>query len=539
MQALYDELWGKQLHVIKDCTFSIPRPGHSFRPGYKADLSEIGDKAFPDPEFAKGKQKKTFKVLKVRSELPCGRKRLLVHHEYESIEHNLLEVKSAKWRRNVQTSRLRYRGQPGSGKSFFLSYLLVGRLLAGQPTVFRNNDSRCYLFDSDSNGRETDANYLFHLPQDRKRTFWILTDGALTDESWNKKGHGWFVVLVASPAKIKASHQWAKDRNVALRYMSNWKWEGIVATFTLAMGKRPTPRQIAILFTAHALHRMAIMHPTHDRWSYNTRITTRWFAYKVFEQAEANSQLRCFKVYNQLARQSSLRTAAGRIFEAYAHDWFQKGGYFEAHELRIKDNKAPPLKFETYGSESLNYFTNGNNLAAQVRVKGGQGIEQDVVGKYFLPYNANFESVDGLVFNALDTLILFQITIAKSHDIKLGGVKKLYESLPATIKNIHIVFVIPEDRKSEYSRAQSAPEAGDVKPKPKDLTITQFRRVLMEEIMQTMAVDGLSLRLAGVTSIGGWCRIRVLWKCFGNRPFPFFTIPGTIQSTSLSLSLYP
>ncbi|KAG0633397.1 hypothetical protein HOY80DRAFT_896565 [Tuber brumale] len=550
MQALYDELWGKQLHVIMDCTFSIPRPGHGFHPGYKADLREIEDEAFPDPEFAKGKEKKVFKVLKVRSELPCRRKRLLVRQEYETIECNLLEMQAVEWsdfETEIPYLNLDFKigGQPGSGKSFFLSYLLVRRLLAGQPTAFRRNDNDCYLFNRDSNGSKTDANSLFDLPKDQKKALWILTDGALTNERWNMKGHGWFVVLAASPAKIKASRQWVKDRNVASRYMTNWKWEEIVAAFTLAMGKRPAPRQIAMLFTAftclgpiartclesisarnssdynrtlkgylgevdreidtfftqggfqtiensvhqYASHRMAIMHPTHNRWLYDGRIATRWIAHKVFEKAQAKSQVRCFELYNQLAHQSSLRTAAGWIFEAYAHDWFRKGGSFEAYELPIKDN-TPPLKFETYRSESRNYFTNGNNLAAQVRVKGGRGIEQDAVGKYFLPYNANFESVDGLVFGALDTLILLQITIAKSHDIKLGGVKKLCESLPATIKNIHIVFVIPEDRKNEYSRAQSAPAARDVRLKATDLTINQFRLVLTEEIMQTMAVDG-------------------------------------------------
>ena len=105
------------------------------------------------------------------------------------------------------------------------------RILAGQPTVYRSNDSCCYLFDSDANGSETDANSLFHLPGDRKRALWILTDEALADAGWYRKDHGWFVVLAASPAKIKASRQWEKDRNVGSRYMGNWGWDEIVAAF--------------------------------------------------------------------------------------------------------------------------------------------------------------------------------------------------------------------------------------------------------------------------------------------------------------------
>ncbi|KAG0640762.1 hypothetical protein HOY80DRAFT_1115969 [Tuber brumale] len=258
MQGLYDELWGTQLPVIKDHKFSIPHPGHGFRLGYKVDLKEIGDGTFPDSEFEKGKEDKVFKVLKVKTKLPCGRYRLLVRQEFETIERDLSQIESDKWTNTdpetgdpVEDLNLDYElgGQPGSGKSFFLSYLLVRRLLEGQPTAFRIDDNICYLFDSSSNGVKTDANCLFGLPEDRKKGLWILTDGVLTGARWNMMNHGWFVVLAASPAKVGASNQWKKDRNVASRYMSNWEWDEIIAAFILARTSPPTPHQIAILFT--------------------------------------------------------------------------------------------------------------------------------------------------------------------------------------------------------------------------------------------------------------------------------------------------
>ncbi|KAG0127480.1 hypothetical protein HOY82DRAFT_541919 [Tuber indicum] len=517
MQDLYNELWGKQLPVIEERTFSIPQPKYGFHLGYKANLKEV-DKLFPDPKFEKGKVEKVFK--------------------FERIENELSTVKSKKWSDiNTKTGKpawhlnLDYQmaGQPGSGKLFFLSYLLVRRLLAGQPTVFRSNDSHCYLFDSNSNGSKTDANSLFDLPEDRKRALWILTDEALTDGVWNDS-HSWFVVLAASPAKMKASRQWEKDRNVASRYMTNWGWDEIVAAFCIANGEPPTPRQIAMLFTTfnylgpiartclqsisvmdndaynHTLDKylgevdreiitfltQAIMHPTHNRRSYNPRIITRWIAHKVFKKAQMQSQLKCFELYKQLAHQRWLHPSAGWIFEAYAHNWSQSGGSFEADQLPIEDNNTPPLKFKIYRSESLNCFPDAKNLATLVRVEGGLGIERDVIRKYFFPFATNFELVDGLVFSGLDTLILLQITIAKSHDIKLCGVKQLCESIPATIKNIYLVFVILEDCTSEYSHTQSVPEAGDVKPGAADLTINQFRLVLTEDAMRSMVTWGPS-----------------------------------------------
>jgi len=155
----------------------------------------------------------------------------------------------------------------------------------------------------------------------------------------------------------------------------------------------------------------------------------------------------------------------------------------------MKDNYTE-LNFETYGAKPLHYFNNTKDLSQQVPVKNGQGIEREAIGKYFLPHNTNFESIDGLVFTALDTLILFQITIAKKHNSKAYGLRKLCAILPVTIKNMNIVFVIPEDRIKQYTKVQNVPEAIDVRPNAMDLTINQFRLVLREEQMQLMAIKG-------------------------------------------------
>ncbi|KAG0137545.1 hypothetical protein HOY82DRAFT_575992 [Tuber indicum] len=488
MPGLYDELWGKRLLVINDRTYFIPRPQHGFRLGYMVYLKEV-DKAFPDRGFENGKEEKVFRVLKLWSKLPCGRKWLLICEEYEKIEVNLLEVESAKWSNpDSETEILVLEWSDVDSETEIPIDQNLDFEIAGQPSSVRRlltSQPTCYLFDSISHGSETNANYLFHLPEDQKKIPWILTDGALTDERWNKKNHSWFMVLAASPAKITASRQWQQDRNVGSCYMTNWG---------LANRKPPTSRQVTILFTTfnslgsiartclesisvrnddahnatlntflgessvyqHTSHKMAIIDPTHNRQSYKARIVSRWIAHQVFKKAQMESQLRL------------LHTVAGWTFEAYAHDWFGAGGTFEADQLLLKDN-APHLKFQIYRSESQNYFMDANNLATLVPV-------EDMIGKYFLPYAVNFESVDGLGFGGLDTLILFQTTIAKSHNIKLHGVQTLCESLPATIKNINLVFVIPRDRLSEYSHTQSVPEARD------------YRLVFTDEVIQSKVI---------------------------------------------------
>ena len=69
--------------------------------------------------------------------------------------------------------------------------------------------------------------------------------------------------------------------------------------------------------------------------------------------------------------------------------------------------------------------------------------------------------------------------------------KKLCAALPDTIKNIHLVFVVPEDSVGDYPKVQSMPEPHTVKPESKDLFIRQFQLVLQEEKMKSIAVYGL------------------------------------------------
>lgn len=56
----------------------------------------------------------------------------------------------------------------------------------------------------------------------------------------------------------------------------------------------------------------------------------------------------------------------------------------------------------------------------------------------------------------------------------------MFDSLPAIIKNLHIISVIrvSEDLIRQNSRVQKVSDASNVRPNTMDLTITQFRLVL-------------------------------------------------------------
>jgi len=100
-----------------------------------------------------------------------------------------------------------------------------------QPTVYRRNDARCYLFDETHKGTEVNAKFLFNLAEQRNPRLWILTDACLTDERWNIQYYHWFIVLAASPTKMQESWQWEKDRKAGVHYMTNWRWNEIYSAF--------------------------------------------------------------------------------------------------------------------------------------------------------------------------------------------------------------------------------------------------------------------------------------------------------------------
>lgn len=78
-------------------------------------------------------EKKDFKVLKIVSQLPCGKKQLLVRHDFEAIEDNMKKIESDKWTDTdsntgipVDHLNLDYNlaRQPGASIYYFLSLFI-------------------------------------------------------------------------------------------------------------------------------------------------------------------------------------------------------------------------------------------------------------------------------------------------------------------------------------------------------------------------------------------------------------------------------
>lgn len=185
-------------------------------------------------------------------------------------------------------------------------------------------------------------------------------------------------------------------------------------------------------------------------------------------------------LYNHLTRQAPLPSAASWFFEGYVHDWLKQGGSFAAHKLPIVADETERLEFQIDGLKSmtLNYFTTASNLAEQVRVDGGQGIDDHVIGKHLVPSSSNTESIGGLVCIQSNTLTLFKITLARGHHITTNAIRGLLAPLPITIKHIYLVSIVPQWGTKLVTHPWTYPTHSSLRPGAPLDSFDQFRLIL-------------------------------------------------------------
>jgi len=123
-------------------------------------------------------------------------------------------------------------GQPGIGKTWFLTYLLTERLLLGLPTIFQigsSSTTSClqFLFTEEGVRRLTHS-IVQEVKNDSR--IWALVDqrpmGAVAEFSMMQ----WLVVIALSPKKENLKVVQKHHGLTQLYYMPVWSWHEIAAT---------------------------------------------------------------------------------------------------------------------------------------------------------------------------------------------------------------------------------------------------------------------------------------------------------------------
>lgn len=114
-------------------------------------------------------------------------------------------------------------GQPGIGKSIFLYYILVGRVLGSQVTIFEDRPDKKYIF-GESFEAVTQLN-----PQDYPKA-WALSDSNTNlvhpSASFTSASSKFFTLQATSP-QPERWYRWMKYRSTVLVAMDLWSWDEI------------------------------------------------------------------------------------------------------------------------------------------------------------------------------------------------------------------------------------------------------------------------------------------------------------------------
>jgi hypothetical protein len=126
-------------------------------------------------------------------------------------------------------------GQPGIGKTWFLSYVLVRRRLEGKPIIFQvgsylGGDSRLnavthYLIDGHGVRELDERPPLFQL---KNSDIWVLADQTPFGNPRELAEHNWLVVVTSSPREANYKYI-VRECSPERYYLPTWGWDEVVA----------------------------------------------------------------------------------------------------------------------------------------------------------------------------------------------------------------------------------------------------------------------------------------------------------------------
>jgi hypothetical protein len=169
--------------------------------------------------------------------LPCGTSRIVVRPCYVKLYDALLLLEKLRDRRepfcDSQDPNNNFRslkdkghilcGQPGIGKTLFLSYVLTRRLLSGQRTVMRFPGADEDIIFEEGGPRTLVMNET--LLSDS--SIWALCDYNLTGIPAQTQWHNWLMLLSSSPRKTNFE-RFNKDFLPNISYFLCWEWPEMV-----------------------------------------------------------------------------------------------------------------------------------------------------------------------------------------------------------------------------------------------------------------------------------------------------------------------
>ena len=151
----------------------------------------------------------------------------------------------------------------------------------------------------------------------------------------------------------------------------------------------------------------------------------------------------------ELRANSAASAYRGVIFEADAIDRLVRGGSFSLRKCSGVDDQPISLRLK--------------NTSDRLPMRDLDSLDvARAVNRIVVPDARNFESVDAFLINSNPSqteVLLFQVTVGKSHPTKYNGVRQVMAKIRSKLKDktisCKLVFVVPDDVASYYHSPQA------------------------------------------------------------------------------------
>ncbi|KAI0296510.1 hypothetical protein B0F90DRAFT_1745842 [Multifurca ochricompacta] len=430
--------------------------------------------------------------------------KLLVVPIYETF-WDILRYEDQCWQALLQPPRFSHpchativTGQPGVGKSVFLIYVLLRRLVNGMTTIYCDSGEYVHIFDHTGVRRLTlsDGSRIPELDNNSECCALInlrdmlklvpqvfyprIRKGRVVVATRPSKEH-WSTFSDEHPARICCMPTWkwgplyfasllyaCKDLNTfdldhceALRSAYSvfrgiprscfWSLDPVVLKIQKAEIKNALDSMFLDDFT-HAItgqsafnpntsYRLVRVEPVDTEWlTTRTEIKSNYVAELIFERLRILTKARFSNKLMEYLANPDAHGPAGILFEQAAHYSIRKGLTLTMTPLpsgTTLDVLIPSIPADK------NEISRFYSLSLQTR-SGSRNVHPDYINLYMTPKSKIEASLDSLFISSTYVTYLFQVTVSRCHPISFHGLNTVFNKLPARArKEVRFVFIIP------------------------------------------------------------------------------------------------
>jgi hypothetical protein len=220
-------------------------------------------------------------------------------------------------------------------------------------------------------------------------------------------------------------------------------------------------------------HRILVMNPSTDFSKYSLGFTSKKVCMRIFEKFYNEKKNDLLKFIDMKDEDNLTASMRGELFERFVISLFKSENEFQVYGVG---------EHGLISQFTLNFSKLEVSLYDRL-----EDCDLKDKSKYFVPRSRNNGSYDSLWFDG-NTLYIFQITVAKSHSIKLKPMEEVLKAAKRKrVDDVKFVFITPLSKCEGYLRLQDIVGVNNKK-------VNKMSKA-MREIKQTQYVLGLDTSL--------------------------------------------